>query len=135
MSTKLLYSKSKTYCDLFPERLAHMFLHVLNQYLLSLHNVLARSWIRRVQEKTGQTPGSPSGELLTNGFKAHRKTRTVHTWLIVISPIHSHLEFLRRWIKDLWTHSTNTVLKRLMSRFLKETIVETSRNPGKILMF
>lgn len=86
VSTKLFYSKSKTYCDLFPERLSHMFLHVLNKYLLSLHNVLAQSRVGGIQEKTGQTPGSPSGELLTNGLKTHRETRTVHTWLIVIPP-------------------------------------------------
>lgn len=41
MVSSELISKSKTYCDLFQERLSHMFLHVLNKYLSSLYNVLA----------------------------------------------------------------------------------------------
>lgn len=57
VSTKLLYSKSKTHRDLFQVRLLHMLLHVLNKYLSGMHDVPARTWAREIQRGTRQTPG------------------------------------------------------------------------------
>ena len=97
VSTKLLHSKSKTHCDLFQVRLFMCsFTHSTNIYWVCM------TCQPGAGHGTQRPQVFPSWGVLAKRFKTHRKTRTRHIcgslscYLML-----GHLEFLRRWIKDI----------------------------------
>lgn len=96
------HSKSETHCDLFQGRIFHMFLHVLNKYLWSMHDVLAWSSAQGYKGRQERPQVVSSWGMLTSRFKTHRKTRTMHICgSLSHNLMHGYLEFLGRWIKDM----------------------------------